>query len=467
MLKGARLASTTGPSAVKVGRAAVLALGLAVGCADEPRVELEVYSWWTQLSEAEAFERIRQIHQLEHPDVLVQNRAERNATDQRDQMAGLLLAGSPPATFTANVGADLLRWALVDTQGDVLPSESRIQDVSSLLRDTGLLAALPEELVNELRVGDSPEMYGVPINLHRLNVLYYNVDHIETHGEGRSVDDLLSFDTLCPATGKPDLPSGLTIAIGTNDDFALILLVFENLLPAIAGPDFYDALFRGEQPESVSSPGESYQADVRKAVQCAQNLAPYFVETGSGLSWSGAIELVRDGDASFTVMGDWASGELVNQLVSGDVVSMPFPGTENTFVYTSDTFPLPVGVDHEAEVIDLLRTIAGPSAQREFSRVKGSIPAWEGLRGLGELEDIANKTREDFDNPDIAKVIATSGRFPPYYQQTPLGDALQAALDDMAGAAEIELVIDEFESQRPLLESWQARVRSGARELRP
>jgi len=430
-------------------------------------VELEVFSWWSQQSEAEAFERVKAIHQEAHPDVLVHNRADPDAVGQRDRMAELLLAGAPPATFTANIGADLLRWAVVDTVDDEVPSRSWIHGVSSLLGRTGLLAALPDELEAELRVGDSPELYGVPINIHRLNVLYYNVAEIERLSAERPGVDLLSLETLCPPTGAPDLPDGMRIAIGTEDNFALILLAFENVLPAIAGPAFYEALFRGEAPESVSSPGEGYEVEMRRALACVQHLAPHFANRNSQPRWYEALDLVRDGDAAFTVMGDWANGELAAELVAGTVRAIPFPGTEGTFVFTSDTFPLPIGVDHEPEVVDFLETIASPPAQRAFSSVKGSIPAWEGLGGLGALDPLAEATRADFTSEDTVKVVATSGRFPPNYEQDTLAIALRAITAVNGDETDIEDALAEFDSQAPLLEAWQTRLGRGVGALTP
>jgi len=461
MLQGARLDRPRGPSRATVGRAVVLGIFALAGCSDEPPVELEVFSWWSQQSEAEAFARVKAIHEEEHPGVIVHNRADPDAVDQRDLMAQLLLAGAPPSTFTANIGADVLRWAVVDTADDELPSRSWIHGVTNLLQRTGLLRALPDELEEELRVGDSPELYAVPINIHRLNVLYYNVAEIERLSAERPGVDLLSLDTLCPPTGAPDLPDDMKIAIGTEDGFALILLAFENVLPALAGPAFYEALFEGRAPESVSSPGEGYEVEVRRALGCVQRLAPYFANRSSRPHWYEALDLVREGAAAFTVMGDWANGELRAELVAGTVRAIPFPGTEGTFVFTSDTFPLPIGVDHEAEVVDFLETIASQPAQRAFSSVKGSIPAWEGLGGLGALDPLAEATRADFTHPDTVRVVATSGRFPPNYQQDTLGIALRAVTAVNADETDIEAALAEFDSQAPLLAAWQARLERG------
>jgi glucose/mannose transport system substrate-binding protein len=450
---------------------AVVAFLLLPACSDDDTVRLEVFSWWNRPSEALAFEEVAKLHEKTHPGVIVDNRADPMAVDQRERMARLMLSRAPPATFTANIGADLLRWATIDRE-DAGLDYSYVKDVSALLDRTGLWEALPPVLRAELSVGDSPEVYGVPINVHRLNVLYYNAEAVRRLELERPDVDLLLLDTLCPPSGVPDLPAGLKIGIGP-EAFALILLTFESVLPALAGPAFYDALFRGEAPESVSAPGESYHTDVRRALACVHALSAHFVRPPPppqdpnvkppDFAWWTLLEDVRNGNVTFTVMGDWANGELAAELENGDVKAIPFPGTEGTFVFTSDTFPLPIGAESETAVVALLETIASPPAQEEFSRIKGSIPARRDLGGAA----FSTESRTAFDDENIQKVLATSGRFPPYYRQADLRDALVALTAEGAPESTIDAALVEFDSQEPLLRRFQNRLRRGSEPPRP
>jgi glucose/mannose transport system substrate-binding protein len=397
--------------------------------------------------------------------VVIDNQVDPEAMDQRERMESYVLSRSPPATFTANIGADLLRWATVDRSGP-LPDHSYVKDVSGLLASTGLLAELPRELREALAVGDSPELYGIPINIHRLNVLYYNVAELDELALERPGVDFLSFDTLCPASGEPDLPASLKIAIGP-EDFALILLTFESVLPAITGPAFYDALFKGEAPGSVTVPGESYLTDVRRALSCVHRLSAHFIRPADPTWWGMLAAVGKEQKATFTVMGDWANGELEDELREQVVRAIPFPGSEGTFVFTADTFPLPIGSDFEPEVVALLETIASPPAQRIFSSKKGSIPARRDARHAGTLSPSATGSRDDFENDTIAKVLATSGRFPPYYRQADLGRALRALTAEGAPAEEIEKALIEFDSQVTLFRKFQDRLMAGSSPPRP
>jgi hypothetical protein len=141
----------------------------------------------------------------------------------------------------------------------------------------------------------------------------------------------------------------------------------------------------------------------------------------------------------------------------------PFPGSESTFVFTSDTFPLPVNAPYPAESEDLLETLTQTEAQLAFSLEKGSIPARVDITTAlleATLGKRAVQTRQAFDSPQVHKSIATSGLFPPYYP-----DDLSARLSNMtadgASKESIEPVVALLRNALPLLRRWQSRIAEG------
>ena len=222
--------------------------------------------------------------------------------------------------------------------------------------------------------------------------------------------------------------------------------------------------------------------DVREALECVQYLSQWFRrddDDNPRIGWAEAVNAVKNeaaGErAAFTVMGDWANGLLASDLQTGNVRSTPFPGTGDVFVYTSDTFPLPIGATPRTEVRALLETIASPEAQLAFSAKKGSFPARDGI-DLGSLHSWQRETADAFES--LPKAIATSGLFPPYYPQGDLGNALRAmtAWPAVAGpdgtSDERARLVDEalrlFTDLEPLLDLWQDRLASGpAPAIRP
>src|SRR5262245_1228088 len=102
------------------GHGAALLLSLAaLGCGDSPEtVRLDVYSWWEQPDERVAFDAVARMHQEHPPNVEVRNLATEDADRSRQEMSMRMLDNAPPATFLANLGADVLKWAVVDTQSE-------------------------------------------------------------------------------------------------------------------------------------------------------------------------------------------------------------------------------------------------------------------------------------------------------------------------------------------------------------
>src|SRR3954464_4839428 len=129
-----------------------------LGCATPTRdkVRLEAYSWWTRPSEQKAFDRVLGIYKAkQHGDSEAFNpvTSDSNADEVRATLTARLLAGAPPSTFQANAGADLLRWTVVDSAGDELPSASRIAGLSELFRRNQLFDVTPGPLYEALLAG--------------------------------------------------------------------------------------------------------------------------------------------------------------------------------------------------------------------------------------------------------------------------------------------------------------------------
>jgi glucose/mannose transport system substrate-binding protein len=456
-------------------RRVLLACALCLlGCAtpERDKLRLEAYSWWTRTSEKNAFASVLRIYNSAHQDSEAVNQVTdtSNANEVRATLTARLLAGAPPSTFQANAGADLLRWTAMDTTEAALPSASRIAPLDGLFLRTGLSDVLPRDLYQALRAGPQLLPYAVPLNIHRLNLIYYNTAALSRYRADHAGQSFLDLAVLCPQNVEqlledPTAKLALKIAVGVRDSFTLTLFALENVLPAVAGasPDpttggtLYDELFRGNLEE------RQWRKPVHRALQCVQYLSRSFID-GRNSSWADALNQVELGEADFSVMGDWANGELKQALANQQVDAQPFPGSEGTFVFTSDTFPLPVAAPYASESEALLETLASVDAQLSFSQEKGSIPARADITTEVVREKLgarAARTRQDFDSRDVHKSIATSGLFPPYYPDQELSARLTAMTATGATAASIEDVIAFLRNTLPLLKRWQNRIAEG------
>ncbi len=429
----------------------------ATGCAApaRPKVRLAAYSWWKRPSEQRAFENVLRIYNSSQSQAEAFNEvSDTNADAVRSTLTALLLAGAAPSTFQANAGADLLRWSVVDTDDPRVPSSTRIAPLTDQYKRNELFDALPPLLIQALSAGPNGGLpYAVPINIHRLNMMYYNAVGLAQFGERNSGSSFLDPAVLCPPDlddklADPNARLDLNIAVGTDDDFALTLFALETVLPAVAGAPAYDQLFHGR-------PTTGWEEPVRHALRCVQYLSRSFLDDRDK-SWADALAQVQTGSADFSVMGDWANGELKTALDSGQVIAQPFPGSEAVFVFTSDTFPLPVEAPYAADSAAFLDTIASREAQYAFSLEKGSIPARNDVdvSGLGPL---AVQSRADFYSDDITKELATSGLFPPYYPSE-LNERLAAMTKPGADQSSVDDVIDLLRDAEPLLDRWQKRM---------
>lgn len=433
-----------------------LAASLALGCVDVSEtsrpIRLEVYTWWAEGAESEAFARVLEHHRRRRPAVEIAIQRDRDGEESRDRLARHMLAEAPLGTFQANAGADLLRWAAVDYERpDGKPArESRIEPLADFFRAENIEDAFHEHVLAALRFGNDTRPFGIPIGIHRLNLVYYNLAARADFQARTGRDFATELDVLCPEDPHAVPPLELEIAVGLRSPFVLTLLVFENILPAIAGAEFYEQLWRGAAP--TSEHGGPWTDDVRRAVECLKYLSQSFTGDSTNMDWAQAADRVAHGNAAFTVMGNWVDGRLADAL-DDTLGSVPFPRTEGVFVFTSDSFPLPTSAEHPDEVRELLKTIASPEAQADFNEKKGSIPAH---REAELRSDRAVAARDDFERRH--PLLATSGLFPPYF---PLHDLENTLSRLVRGRDSVDDVLAWLSNAYPLLERWHQRLQEG------
>jgi glucose/mannose transport system substrate-binding protein len=328
------------------------------GCAGSPRgagSEIEIFSWWTAGGEAEALRALRELFESQHPDETIIDAAATGSTNARATLKNRMSVGNPPDTFQANGGWDLLEWVLYNNIDD---SDSKMAAIDLL--DTSVI---PGPVLDT--VSFHGQVYAVPLNVHRVNTLFFNTQLFKDAGVAAptSLDQLFSVAATFQARGITP------IALGSNDPWTLPLLLFENLLVARAGAAYYREFFLGH--------GDALAPEIETAVDDLRRLLTYTNANAAQLTWSGAVELVRRGDAAMTIMGDWAKGYLVSRAAVPDIDfgEIAMPGTDGTFVFTTDTFGLPKGARNPQGADHLLRLFGSKQGQDTFNPIKGSIPA--------------------------------------------------------------------------------------------
>ncbi len=315
--------------------------------------KVEVFSWWTGGGEAAGLEAMIKVFNAKNPSVEFVNEAVAGGAgnNARAVLATRLQAGDPPDSWQGHAGQELIGTYVAGKQ---------IQPLNDLYESEGWLAVMPETLIP--LISDGGNIYSVPVNIHRANVLWYNPKVLSDNGVAvpTTMDDwFAAMDTLKAADVTP-------LALGEQ---WTKLHLMETVLLGTLGPDKYNGLWDGSTDWG--------SADVKAALDNYQKALGYTNSDSASLSWQDAAQLVINGDAAFNVMGDWAEGYFreLGKAPNTDYGWAPVPGSVGVFQFLSDSFVLAVGAPDEDGAMAWLKVAGSKEGQEAFNPVKGSICA--------------------------------------------------------------------------------------------
>ena len=317
--------------------------------------QLEVFSWWTSGGEAAGLEQLFAAFTAGSPSVEVINAAVAGGAGSNAQTAlqTRLTGGEAPDSWQSHLGRELESRYV--TPGYCAP-------MTDLYAEQGWNEVFPQGVLDQLTFDGAP--YAVPVGNHRGNVLFYNRSVMESNGitvgETMSLDEFFAACDTLQAAGLP------AIALGGRDTFASVQL-FENTLLGVLGVEAYNALWN--DPSQWSSDG------VTQAIEAFARMLDYLNPDQAALTWDGAADLVGQGTAGFTSMGDWAYGQFVAQGTQDAIGWVTHPGSAGSFVAVIDGFTLPVGTPDPINAANWLRAAGSAEAQTAFAPYKGCIPA--------------------------------------------------------------------------------------------
>jgi len=334
----------------------VLLLGVTgVFAQDAPSGELEVFSWWTGGGEALGLEAMIARFSELYPDVTVVNAAVAGGSgvNARAVLTTRMLGGDPPDTFQVHAGEEL---------NAVWVAAGLMQPLNDIYEANGWLEQYPQGLL-DLITDEEGNIYVVPVNIHRSNVLWYNPAKLEEWGVTvpTTWDEFIA---TCATLAEAGVPA---MAIGEN--WTQVHL-WESVALGVLGADGYNGLWDGTT--SWTSPEVISTFETLGAVMDCAN------EDMNSLSWQDASQRVINGEAAFNIMGDWAAGYFIADLGLEPNVDFGWaasPGTSGNFIFLSDTFGLPVGSPNPTAVNAWLSFIGSAEAQDIFNPLKGSLPA--------------------------------------------------------------------------------------------
>jgi len=374
-------------------RRAILALMLTLalilagaGPAMAQHEQVEIINWWTAGGEEEALMELFDVFRDQHPDFEPISSAVAGGagTDAKAVMITRLVGGNPPDSFQVHGGAELF-YSYVDP--------GFMEPITGLLEEWDVKDDFNPEILDMVR-GDDGEIYSVPLNIHRSNVMWAHQGILDEHGleAPGTIEEM--FDVFEALDEEGITP----LALGDVNRWPT-LHVFENLMLANMGPEDYNALWDGE--ETFDHEG------VREALYLLDEMLEYVNPDHAALDWQGAAELLVEDEAAFTIMGDWAEGYFRAEGWEpvDDYGWTLVPGTEGNFMVITDTFGLPEGAPNPDGARAWLQTVASQEGQDAFNPVKGSIPARvdpDVDRYSIYLQDSIDDFAEDTLSPSIA-----------------------------------------------------------------
>jgi glucose/mannose transport system substrate-binding protein len=203
-------------------------------------------------------------------------------------------------------------------------------------------------------------------------------------------------------------------------------MLFEAILIAQAGPDFYQGYLGGQMT-----------ADTPEIRAALTTLGAWMDDTNAdraSTKWPDAVAAVCRGDAAMIVLPDFVKGELAHDGCGPETIGYaPMqPAGTPTFIFVSIAFELPHGAPHRQVAIDFLHTVASKAGQEAFNPIKGSIPARTDA-DPNLFDALSAQTLADFRAPGERLVPAYAALTSPIFQAA-VNPALKSFVDPASDA---------------------------------
>jgi len=337
----------------KIALITIISTFLFFSCGEKTSKDLEIFTWWTAGGEAEGLEAMKEIFIKKYPGINFINAAVAGGagTNAKAVLKTRMQGGDPPDSFQIHAGHELIdTWVVTDM----------MEPITFIFKDNNYLDKYPKDLIDIISY--KGQIYSVPVNIHRSNVLWYNKKVLRDNNTTvpSSLDEFFQVGNKLKSNGI------IPLALAENWTNSHL---FESILLGSLGPDKYNGLWDGKTVWD--------SAEVKKAIQNFVKVLDYANSDFSALSWEQAAQYVIDGKAAMYIMGDWAEGYFkAKGLTPGKEFGwVTAPGTKGSFMMLSDSFCLPKNAPNRANVIKWLTVCASKEGQDAFNPIKGSIPS--------------------------------------------------------------------------------------------
>ena len=197
----------------------------------KPTDKLEMFSWWTAGGEADGLNAMYDIYKKAYPNVEIINAAVAGGagTNAKAVLANRLLGGDPPDAFQLHAGLEVEKY----------DPTKYVQQLDSLYKSEGWEKVFPKDLISLLKY--QTHFWGVPVNIHRANVMWYSKDVFDQNGlkPPTTWDEFFQVAEALKAKGI------VPLVIGTKEGWEAGH-TFETILVSVLGAEAYKGLWTGQ-----------------------------------------------------------------------------------------------------------------------------------------------------------------------------------------------------------------------------
>ncbi len=356
------------------------------GGAGEDENVVELFSWWTAPGEAEALQAMVDVYRQNSPGGRVHNAALDSGDNAREVLAERLDAEDPPDLFQENAN---------ELPGFLKANPDALYPLDDLFDTLELADVVFPEVLEDVTIGG--RVVAMPINVHRENTLFYNVELFEDH-DMEPPETFPDFLSVCETLKE----AGVT-PIATSHQGWIQRIMFNTIAMGSMGAKAYHDYF--------TSGGERHQEELLTALDVYAHVLENYTNPDAAdadFGWDAAAEAVQAGEAAMFLHGDWAKGYFV-QLgwdPGVDFGAVGAPGASELFLYGVDVFALPAGAKNRRGALEFLKAVASVDGQVAFNTIKGSSPMRSDVPPT-RLDEVGRATLDDLADAEYRMLVAT------------------------------------------------------------
>ena len=302
-------------------------------------------------------------------------------------------------------------------------------DITDLWERTDMDRAYFDGMVDVARFGG--EFHAVPLDMHRISNLYYNVELFEAAGvdPGR----LSGPDELAEALPALAEQAEQPIAVFGRNPFGLLQL-WETLFLSHGGQTAYE-----EAADGRASP---HRAAIRAGFDTLGRYLDAGPDNPEFMDSSDLEFAFSDGEAACINNGSWSTGHMAgtDMEFGRDWDCVPFPGTDGTHIVNTNAIVPAAHTEGDDAVMDFVEYLGSAEVIERFNTISGSVPPRSDV-SVAELHPMSRELHEQFGGRATQLPSMCHGLAVQPEQVVQLKDAVATFLQDRDADAAADTVV--------------------------